>query len=236
MRRFRVPIPRLRALLVLAGACVSLSAPAPAAAVSIGGTYAYAGLVGSDVASGVRARLIAASPPVVERGHVAAWVGVGGLDVGPAGEDEWIQVGLASFEGSTTRLYYEVMRGDGYPEYVELDGDVRAGESHRVAVVEMVRSPRHWRVWVDGQPVTAPILLRWSHRAWEPVATAESWSDLESSPTANRFSYRFHGLTFRSSGGGWRAFRAPYVLEDRGFDVIRPSRTSFRALTASGRR
>ena len=94
----------------------------------------YAGIVGPDVTTGVRARIVALSPPAVDEGHVAVWTGVGGLDVGPNGEDEWIQVGLASFEGSTTRLYYEIMRGDRWPEYVEVDSDVAPGELHRVAV------------------------------------------------------------------------------------------------------
>ena len=32
--------------------------------------------------------------------HVAGWVGVGGPGLGPHGEDEWLQVGLATFGDS----------------------------------------------------------------------------------------------------------------------------------------
>jgi hypothetical protein len=198
---------------------------------ALGGEYSYAGLVGTDVATGVRASLVALDRPEVERGHVAAWVGVGGRDVGPDGEDEWIQVGLASFEGSTTRLYYEVMHASGLRDYVEVDVDVRVGEARRVAVLEMVARPRHWRVWVDGRPITQPIELHWSHRSWEPVATAESWSD-EGSSRANRFRFAFRELAFRGARRVWRRFRDPYVLVDKGFAVRRSSPHSFRAVAA----
>ena len=34
--------------------------------------------------------------PRVAGGHVAAWVGVGGVGLGPNGTDQWLQVGFGS--------------------------------------------------------------------------------------------------------------------------------------------
>src|SRR6266536_6298283 len=51
----------------------------------------------------------AAQAPKVRDGHIAGWVGVGGVGEGPDGTDAWIQVGLSAFRGDwTSRMYYEV--------------------------------------------------------------------------------------------------------------------------------
>lgn len=208
----------LTAALVLAGASFAASCGR--------GGYSYAGLIGDDAAYGVRATVTAVSAPQVERGHSAAWVGVGGMGAGPNGADEWLQVGLAAFEGSGSRLYFEVTLPGQRPEYVELAADVPAGESHRVAVLEMASRRSHWRVWVDGEPVAGPYFLPGSHGAWQPVVTAESWD--ANAGACNRYSYRFDGLSFkRRHGGGWKKLSGGYVLEDPGFRFTRLAPASF---------
>src|SRR5436190_19675677 len=56
--------------------------------------YAYAGLQLGTPGYGIGAALTSLAPPVVESGHVAGWVGIGGPGEGPGGTDEWLQVGL----------------------------------------------------------------------------------------------------------------------------------------------
>src|SRR5262245_60319708 len=70
--------------------------------------YAYAGLQSPGSAYGVSATLAAVARPLVERGHVAAWVGVGAPGQGPGGADEWLQIGLNMIAGNAAKLYYEV--------------------------------------------------------------------------------------------------------------------------------
>ena len=196
------------------------------------GGYSYAGLIGDDAAYGVRASVTAVSAPQVERGHSAAWVGVGGMGAGPNGTDEWIQVGLAAFEGSGSRLYYEVTLPGRRPEYVELEAEVAEGVSRRVAVLEMASRRNHWRVWVDGEAVGGPYFLPGSHGAWQPVVTAESWDANQGA--CNRYNYRFDGLSFkRRHGGGWKKLSGGYVLEDPGFSFTRLTSASFVAAARS---
>src|SRR4029077_20870921 len=59
--------------------------------------FAYAGLEADAAAHGVRASIAPLAVPRVPDGHVAGWIGVGGLDAGPGGKAEWLQTGLASF-------------------------------------------------------------------------------------------------------------------------------------------
>ena len=107
------------------------------------------------------------------------------------------------------------------------------GESHKVAVLEMSQRPNWWRVWLDGQPVTEPVLLENSSKRWRPIATAESWNG--GRPVCNSFAFRFDGVGIAASkGGSWRAFSPGYKFQDRGFGVRRlstPPRTQ-RALSA----
>jgi hypothetical protein len=153
-------------------------------------------------------------PSVVAAGHVAGWVGVGGVGQGPQGTDEWLQAGLSSFGDDRTRLYYEFALPDEAPRYVEL-GEVPLGESHRVAVLEMAAHPASWRVWLDGRPATGPIALPESHDALLPVATAESWSGGSEPGACNSFSYRFQDLLVATAAGGsWRPFPVRWALHD----------------------
>jgi hypothetical protein len=141
------------------------------------GGYAYAGLEVSAAGHGIGATITSLAPPVVERGHVAGWVGIGGPGQGPNGTDEWLQVGMNTPEGGHGRnkLYYEVARPSGSVQYVEIDPNVPAGRSLRVAVLETAASPGVWRVWVNGRAVSKSISLRGSHQALTPMAMTENW-------------------------------------------------------------
>ena len=164
---------------------------------------------------GVAATLALQSLPAIIHGHVAAWVGVGGVGMGPNGSDEWLQVGLAGTPASGNVLYYEVARGGAAPAYREIRPFVRLGERHRVAVIEMQRRPNWWRVWVDGSPVTSPIHLPASHDRWPAVATSESWNG--GVPSCNTFAYRF--ATIRVRRGSWHFLEDAYPIETPGYAV-----------------
>ena len=145
-----------------------------------GNGYTYAGHQASVAGHGVRATITPTRALNVAAGHVAGWVGVGGPGQGANGEDAWLQVGIASVEGTAPYLYAEVVRDGRQPQLMLLDEDLRVGVSRRVAVLETAERPGSWRVWVDGNPVTKPIHLRGSSGRWAPIATAESFNGGES--------------------------------------------------------
>ncbi|HZR94667.1 MAG TPA: hypothetical protein VFA56_03170 [Gaiellaceae bacterium] len=191
--------------------------------------YSYAGVADRYAAEGVAATVELEAAPAVVRGHVAAWVGVGGVGMGPRGSNEWIQVGVAATPGSANALYYEVAKPGAAPAYVELRRSVGVGEQHRVAVIEMQRRPNWWRVWVDGRAMTRPIHLAQSHRRWPAVATSESWNGGEQ--TCNAFNYRFG--TIRVRRDGWRLLQNASPIETPGYTVLRSSGASLLALGGS---
>jgi hypothetical protein len=223
---------KLVVLVALAGAAAWSSAPtAPAAPRSCEDGYTYAGRLSATRAHGVRATLTALAKPEVAAGHVAAWVGVGGVGEGPNGSDSWIQIGLSAFPGSESRLYYEVTRPGAAPTYREVDASVGTGERLRVAVLEMSKRKNHWRVWVNGEPVSAPVHLPASSGRWRPIATAESWAG--SGSACNTFSYRFEGVRVAAAtGGSWQSFVEGYQFLDRGYRVIDRGRNGFLARSA----
>jgi hypothetical protein len=192
--------------------------------------YSYAGLQPSQTGYGVAATVTALATPVVESGHVAGWVGVGGPGQGPRGTAEWIQIGLNSLPGTGNKLYYEIMRPGSSPAYAELVTRVAAGRSLRLAVLETASAPGSWRIWVDGRPVTGPISLPGSHHALTPMAMGESWDG--GRPACNRYNYRFERVSIATSpGGGWKAAGDGTVLQDSGYRVIKRSGASFDATT-----
>lgn len=195
--------------------------------------YAYAGLQSKRVGSGVRATITAFRQPSVAAGHAAGWIGVGGPGAGPNGETMWLQTGVAALPGTPLMVYTEITRAGHAPAFVPLRQDVAVGESHRVAILEMNRRPGVWRVWLDGQPVTDPIVLPGSHHRWEPLATAESWNG--GVATCNGFGFRFErvGLA-RSLGGSWQTFAPGYTFRDRGYTLrqLSPSPQRHRTLSA----
>ena len=215
---------------VAAVACAgvaALAAPPEAAALEPCGKrgYSYAGFQSADRGHGVRATLVALAKPQVRNGHVAAWVGVGGVGQGPNGSDQWLQVGLSAFNGSGSNLYYEVTTGGAAPRYHELAANVAPGRRQRVAVLEVARRPDWWRVWLNGKPASKPIHLPGSSGRFEPIATAETWDG--GTRVCNRFKYGFEGLAVAGApGGSWKRFVQAHRFLDRGYRVT-ASRSSF---------
>ena len=190
---FSKPAVRLLLALLLATLAATASAPqAPAQSRTCAGGYSYAGRLSATRAHGVRATLTALAKPEVAAGHVAAWIGVGGVGQGANGSNAWIQVGLSAFPNSDNRLYYEIARPGLAPTYVQLASHLRTGERFHVAVLEVAKRPGYWRVWLNGKPVSARVELRGSSGKWRPVATAESWTD--QSGGCNHFNYRFENI------------------------------------------
>src|SRR3954469_25838443 len=126
------------AVATLAAACAltasAHAAPTRAHACPKAG-YSYAGVQSLGPARGIAATLTAVRSAQVTSGHVAAWIGVGGPGQGANGADEWLQAGIASIQGGTTELYYEVAFPGVRAAYTAIRA-VGAGESHQVEVVE----------------------------------------------------------------------------------------------------
>jgi hypothetical protein len=176
--------------------------------------YSYAGLAAPGHAFGVAATVTPLGSSRVLVGHVAGWVGVGGPGEGPAGSDEWLEVGFSDFpQMSGNDLYFEVARPDSDPIYHQIATDLAFGQPERVAVLEMRNRPNNWRVWVDGVRASQPIYLPQSHGRWSPIATAESWDG--GTGECNDFLYRFHGVSIASlPGGGWKRLLGGYRIGD----------------------
>jgi hypothetical protein len=219
----------LVAAATLAAAC-ALAAPQggrAAAACGVAG-YSYAGVLGSSSRFGVSAAIEAVDAPTVRGGHVAAWVGVGGEGLGPAGTDEWLQVGISAVPLNGMALYYELALPRTPPRYVMLKGRLEAGRTYRLAVLEAHGRPGWWQVWVNGTRVTQPIRLPGSHGAWRPVATTESWDG--GVGACNTFSFRFSRVSAASRpGGAWSPMDAS-VIDAPGFRVRRLGAAAFVAL------
>ena len=213
-------------------AAAALAAPPHAAALEPCGErgYSYAGFQSASRSHGVRATLVALTKPQVRSGHVAAWVGVGGVGLGPNGSDQWLQVGLSAFQGTGSNLYYEVTTGGAAPRYHELAARVAPGRRQRVAVLEVAKRPDWWRVWLNGRAVSKPIHLPGSSGRFQPIATAETWDG--GTRVCNRFRYRFEQLAVAGApGGSWRPFVNAHRFEDRGYRVT-AARSSFVAQVA----
>jgi hypothetical protein len=195
--------------------------------------YAYAGFQSSYVGNGVRATIAPLREASVAAGHAAAWIGLGGPGQGAGGETAWLQTGVAALPHTPTMVYAEITRPGREPVFLPLVENVRVGEAHRLAVLEMNRRPGVWRIWVDGKPVTEPIVLPGSHRRWQPIATAESWNGGVS--TCNAFAFRFERVGVATGlGGSWRMFEPGYTFRDRGYVVrqLRPAPGRQRVLAA----
>jgi hypothetical protein len=186
--------------------------------------FSYAGLQSENKAHGVSATIAPLDFPTVSDGHVGGWIGVGGVDEGPGGTAEWLQVGLASFAPENSiRLYYEVTIAGKDPRYYELDPTVQPGDKHKLAVLEMQKHNNWWRVWVDGQPVTKPIHLPGSHGTWYPQALAENWNG--GTGTCNTYAYKFSDVRLaKTNGGVWQSLKRRSLYEDAGYQVVQTSR------------
>jgi len=214
---------------LLAGVLTLASAFFAPAALACERGYSYAGLYSTSKASGVAATLTMLEHPSVPSGHVAGWVGVGGPGLGPNGEDEWLQVGLATFAGSAEgHLYYELAQPSREPQYTELASGIQPGEKQRVALLELPFAHDSWVV-VSSAGIAGPFYLPRSHRAWEPIATAESYSV---GATCNRYAYRFGGVQLAHANGSWHELRHGRELQDPGFSLRRHGASTFSASTA----
>jgi hypothetical protein len=218
------------ALAALAAACAA-ALPAGAAPAGCGtARYSYAGVLGGAAQFGVAARIAATRAPSIANGHVAGWVGVGGVGKGPGSTDEWLQVGISATASQKLALYYEVALPNRSSRYVVLKHDIAVGTSFDVAVRELAARPGFWRVWVGGVAVTSAIGLPGSHGAWRPVATAESWNGGVRG-TCNRFGFRFRDVqVVAAAGGDWQPLEIDRVLANAGYHL----RGRPRALLAFG--
>jgi hypothetical protein len=196
-------------------------------------TFEYAGVQANNKAYGVSATLGATVAPAVTDGHVGGWIGLGGTSAGPGGAAEWIQTGLSAFQADTkSHMYYEVTVAGSDPKYVELAASVKAGVSHRFALLEMAHRRSTWRVWVDGKPVSPPIYLPGSHESWYPQAVAENWNG--GTGACNTYSYRFSNVALaQHSGGAWRPLTSSSQFQDPGYHVVSLSKTPRSFLAAS---
>jgi hypothetical protein len=226
----RLPLRRALALASTAALATlaSLAAPPEAAALEPCGNagYSYAGFRSADRGHGIRATLVALARPSVTDGHVAAWVGVGGAGEGPRGSDQWLQVGLSAFNGTGSRLYYEVTTGGAPPRYHQVVSEIAPGQRSHVAVLELSKRPNWWRVWLNGQAASRPIHLPGSSGRFHPIATAETWDG--GVRGCNRFKYRFGDLRVASARGGrWKPFVRAQRFLDRGYRVTTVAETTF---------
>src|SRR4051794_9258702 len=121
-------------MLLLTLVCAALASSARAGTRTCHAGYTYAGVYATTPVSGLAASLSMITQPNADGGHVAGWVGVGGPGLGPNGADEWLQVGLASFDGPNGRLYYELALPGKKPQFVELASGIQPGEVLRVGV------------------------------------------------------------------------------------------------------
>jgi hypothetical protein len=213
-------------LALIAAGCASLAPVAAGAAqVSKAGPktcwsgYSYNGVQSPTRGYGISANLTLSSRSVVQVGHVAAWVGVGGAGMGPGGSDEWIQAGIAHDAGGQDVLYYEYKRpADDKATYVALQA-ANPGQSHSFVVYERAAQRDSWTVIVDGVRISPPVTLPGSHGLFQPVATAENW-DGGVAGTCNQYGYGFSSLAIRSEyKGAWQAFDLSRVLRDPAYQL-----------------
>jgi hypothetical protein len=217
---------RARLALVAGAVATALAGSFAPSAWACSRGYSYAGLYSSRPAVGIAASLSMLRLPTVTSGHVAAWVGVGGPGLGPNGTDEWLQVGLASFDSSAAHLYYELTLPGREPEYVELGSAVEPGRAVRVGLLELPFAPSTWVV-VSPTGIAGPFFLPGSDDAWAPVATAESWA--AGGSQCNRSSYRFGRVELATAQGSWHRLRHSSKLQDPGWRLRRESASTFQA-------
>jgi hypothetical protein len=211
----------VRLVLILAAgitACVATlgAAAEPRAEAACGSAeYSYAGLLSADVGYGVTATIKELARPVVQRGHVAAWVGVGGERRGPNGSDEWLQAGVSAEGDGASSIYYEVKLPNVQARYVRVGSGGAVG--HDVRVLQAPRTRDGWAVWVDGRRVSPVYRLPGSRGMWPPVATTESWNG--GAGACNRFAFSFADVAVATRpGGGWTPMAAR-VLQSPGYTI-----------------
>jgi hypothetical protein len=233
-RAFRRPLlaalPLLVSLALLAVAPTALAAQSAPAAVPAAScspkAYAYAGLFSNLVAGGIKATVSTLATAEVTNGHVAGWIGVGGVHAGPNGEPEWLQTGIDTQAGGSTEIYAETTQAGSDPQYKTLVAVVQPGTPYRLAVLALPGQPNVWQVWLNGKPVTDPVSLPGSSR-FAPMAMSESWDG--GTPTCNGFAYRFAGLKIATDSGAWSPLTNSSTLTDAGYEILDRSAAGFTA-------
>ena len=201
------------AALAAACACTAFAAPATAAP-RVGcatSGYSYGGVQTLSTRRGVSARIAATRISAVTSGHIAGWVGVGGAGQGPNGTDEWIQIGVASFPGGRTEIYYEVALPGVRAAYTGVR-PVTVGESHVLGVYEVAAA--QWVATVDGVPVMQPVNLPGSHGTWRGMATAESYDS--GAAACNAYGIQFAELRVADFTGLWFPIQHPQPFSTGG--------------------
>jgi hypothetical protein len=223
-------------LILTAGAVAVAALGSAVRASACGSNYAYAGLGATEPAFGISATVASVRTFAVLRGHVAAWVGVGGPGEGPGGTNEWLQAGFSGFPDITgSDLYYEVALPGHLPVYHQIAGDVPAEKRVRVGVLATHNRPDSWRVWVNHRAVSRPIRLPRSYERWAPIASAESWNG-GTGGACNTFLYHFRRIRIaRAPGGGWRNLSGAFPIRSP-TTRIRRSRNGDAFLAAEGER
>jgi hypothetical protein len=200
---------------------------APAASCT-SATYAYAGLFSDRAGAGIEATLTMLAHSVVTQGHVAGWIGVGGLNAGPKGKTEWLQAGVATTADGKSVIYAESVQADGsIPEYRTLVSNVVPGRPYHLAVSTLPNRPEVWQVMLNGRAVTRAINLPGS-KQFEPMAMSESWNG-GPPPTCNGFSYRFSQLKIASENGVWSALTHTTPLANKGYKITDRTADGFTA-------
>src|SRR4029453_6022537 len=157
--------------------------------------YSYAGLQSDSKGHGVGATLVRLRTPAVSAGHVGAWIGVGGVNLGPNDTAEWLQVGFSAFPSDRmSRIYYEVTVPGSDPRYVELDSRVKGGEKQSFKVLEMAnrqaagRRPRGGPAGPqrESSPPTAPATDSFRPRACRAASSQRASTVLRRSLPASR--------------------------------------------------
>jgi hypothetical protein len=203
-----------------------VASAAPAASCT-SATYAYAGLFSDRAGTGIEATVTMLAHAVVTQGHVAGWIGVGGLNAGPKGKTEWLQAGLATTEDGKTAIYAETVQVGLIPSYQALVPDVVPGRPYHLAVRTLPNRPEVWQVWLNGRPVTPAVKLPGSTH-FEPMAMSESWNG-GPPPTCNGFSYRFAQLKIASRNGVWSALTHTTPLANKGYKITHRTADGFTA-------
>jgi hypothetical protein len=128
-------------------------------------------------------------------GHVAGWIGVGGVGLGPNGTTEWLQVGYAAFDTGETQIYDEVTLPNKAPAYHTVVAKLSPSAKNEVTVFESATTQGSWQVLLDGRPVSSLISLPASHGTFSPQALGETWNWERTSATSGGTT----SATFRSS-------------------------------------
>jgi hypothetical protein len=172
--------------------------------------YSYAGEAAVSPQSGISADITALRQPKITTGHVAAWVGVGGIGLGPNGSNEWLQAGISAVPDEPTSIYVEVARPNTEPRYHALPLQLAIGRTYQISVQESPTHPGSWSVWVDGVQKTGSIYLPGSHDAWKPIATTESWDG--GSPACNAFSFKFTNVRTKTGATpAWSSMQSSVI-------------------------